>query len=183
MVEPGDFILSNSMSFGRPYIVGITGAIHDGWLVFKQKEQNINKDYIFSILSSEFVKTQFAQSATGGVVKNLNIDLVKKVKIPLPPLSIQEEIVAEIEGYQKIIDGAKAVVANYKPKIDIDPDWEMVELGEIIDELETGVSVNSESRNINKGEKGVLKTSAVTYGIFKPEEHKTILLFRIPKAK
>ncbi|MEQ9146731.1 MAG: restriction endonuclease subunit S, partial [Cytophagales bacterium] len=52
-------------------------------------------------------------------------------KIPLPPLSIQEEIVAEIEGYQKIIDGAKSVVANYKPKIDIDPDWEMVELRNI----------------------------------------------------
>lgn len=131
LVEPGDFILSNSMSYGRPYIVGITGAIHDGWLVFKQKKQNLNKDYIFSILSSDYVKVQFAQSATGGVVKNLNIELVKKVKIPLPLLSIQEEIVAEIEGYQKIIDGAKAVVSNYKPKIDINPDWEKVELGEV----------------------------------------------------
>jgi type I restriction enzyme M protein len=62
---------------------------------------------------------------------------LKDKKLPLPPLSIQEEIVAEIEGYQKIIDGAKAVVANYKPKIDIDPDWEMVEFAdapfEIID--------------------------------------------------
>ena len=133
LVEPGDFILSNSMSFGRPYIVNITGAIHDGWLVFKQKSNNLNKDYIFSILSSDYVKAQFLKSATGGVVKNLNIDKVKKVIIPLPPLSIQEEIVAEIEGYQKIIDGAKAVVENYKPKIDIDADWEMVELGEVCD--------------------------------------------------
>lgn len=56
---------------------------------------------------------------------------LKEKQIPLPPLSIQEEIVAELEGYQKIIDGAKAVVANYKPKIDIDPDWEMVELGKV----------------------------------------------------
>ena len=58
---------------------------------------------------------------------------LKHKKIPLPPLSIQEEIVADIEDYQKIIDGAKAVVANYKPKIDIDPDWEMVELNSICD--------------------------------------------------
>jgi type I restriction enzyme M protein len=139
LVEPGDFILSNSMSYGRPYIVNITGAIHDGWLVFKQKKNNLLKDYIFNILSSQFVKNQFSKSATGGVVKNLNINLVKKVKIPLPPLSIQEDIVAEIEGYQKIIDGAKQVVEYYKPKIDIparsaqsggDPDWEMVELGD-----------------------------------------------------
>jgi type I restriction enzyme M protein len=57
------------------------------------------------------------------------ISQYSKIQIPLPPISIQEEIVAEIEGYQKIIDGAKAVVANYKPIIEIDPDWEMVELG------------------------------------------------------
>jgi type I restriction enzyme M protein len=132
LVAPGDFVLSNSMSYGRPYIVKIHGAIHDGWLVFKQKADNLNTDYIFNILSSDFVKSQFEQSATGGVVKNLNIELVKRVKIPLPPLSIQQEIVAEIEGYQKIIDGAKAVVENYKPKIDIDREWEMVELSSIV---------------------------------------------------
>jgi len=56
---------------------------------------------------------------------------LKNKKIPLPPLSIQEEIVTEIEGYQKIIDGAKMVVENYKPKIDINADWEMVELGSV----------------------------------------------------
>lgn len=54
---------------------------------------------------------------------------LKEKQIPLPPLSVQEEIIAEIEGYQKIIDGAKAVVANYKPKIDIDQDWELSDLG------------------------------------------------------
>jgi type I restriction enzyme M protein len=131
LVEPGDFILSNSMSYGRPYIVNITGAIHDGWLVLKQKEQNLLKDYIFNILSSESVKAQFEKSATGGVVKNLNINLVKKVVIPLPPLSTQEEIVAEIEGYQKIIDGAKMVVDCYKPCIVINSDWDLVELGKV----------------------------------------------------
>jgi restriction endonuclease S subunit len=54
-------------------------------------------------------------------------------KIPLPPLSIQEEIVAEVDSYQKIIDGARQVVENYKPRIDIDPAWEVVELGEVTD--------------------------------------------------
>ena len=65
----------------------------------------------------------------GANIKNINKSILGEFQIPLPPLSIQEEIVAEIEGYQKIIDGAKAVVENYRPKIDIDPDWEMVELG------------------------------------------------------
>jgi len=183
LVEPGDFILSNSMSYGRPFIMKITGCIHDGWLVFKQKSEIVNKDYIYSILLSDQVKAQFEKSATGGVVKNLNINLVKQVEIPFPPLSVQEEIVTEIVGYQKIIDGARQVVDNYKPHIDIDPDWDMVELGEVIESLETGVSVNSENKKIKDGEKGVLKTSAVTYGIFRPEEHKMILPAEIIRAR
>lgn len=64
-------------------------------------------------------------------IPGLNRNDAYELHIPLPPLSIQEEIVAEIEGYQKIIDGAKGVVENYKPKSDIDPEWEMVELGEV----------------------------------------------------
>ena len=62
---------------------------------------------------------------------------LKNKKIPLPPISVQEEIVAEIESYQKIIDGAKQVVKNYKPRIDINPDWEMVELG-VVCEVKSG---------------------------------------------
>jgi restriction endonuclease S subunit len=62
---------------------------------------------------------------------------LKEKQIPLPPISIQEEIVSEIESFQKIIDGARLVVENYKPRIDIDPEWEMVELGEVC-ELYTG---------------------------------------------
>lgn len=61
------------------------------------------------------------------------ISQYSNIEIPLPPLEIQKEIVAEIEGYQKIIDGAKQVVENYKPTIKINPDWEMVELGEVCD--------------------------------------------------
>ena len=56
---------------------------------------------------------------------------LKNKEIPLPPFEVQQEIVDELEGYQKIIDGCKQVVRNYKPAIDIDPSWEMVELGEI----------------------------------------------------
>jgi type I restriction enzyme M protein len=62
---------------------------------------------------------------------------LKRKKIPLPPLSVQEEIVAEIESYQKIINGAHQVVENYKPKIDIDPEWELVELGDVC-EIKSG---------------------------------------------
>ncbi len=51
-----------------------------------------------------------------------------ELQIPLPPLEVQKEIVAEIEGYQKVINGARAVLDNYRPHIPIHPDWPMVEL-------------------------------------------------------
>lgn len=86
-------------------------------------------EYLYLVLKSQ--KDYLISLSGGGAQPNISQKIIRDLQIPLPPLSIQEEIVAEIEGYQKIIDGAKAVVANYKPKIDIDPDWEMVELGEI----------------------------------------------------
>ena len=70
---------------------------------------------------------------TGVTVPKLNQAKLREIQIPLPPLFVQEEIVAEIESCQKIIDGARQVVENYKPRIDIDPEWEMVELGDHID--------------------------------------------------
>ena len=130
-VKPGDFILSNSMSFGRPYVMATDGCIHDGWLLLRDQSALLDQDFLYSILGSDRVFAQFKQAATGGVVNNLNSEIVRGVKIPLPPLNVQKEIVAEIEGYQKVINGARAVLDHYRPHIPIHPDWPMVELGEI----------------------------------------------------
>jgi type I restriction enzyme M protein len=73
---------------------------------------------------------------TGVTVPKLNQENLRSIQIPLPPLVIQEQIVAEIDGYQKIIDGAKMVVENYKPTITINPEWEMVELGGLYKNLD-----------------------------------------------
>jgi len=63
--------------------------------------------------------------------KNINVEILKTVEIPLPPLEVQKEIVAEIEGYQKVINGARAVLDHYRPHIPIHPDWPMVELASV----------------------------------------------------
>jgi len=68
---------------------------------------------------------------TGVTVPKLNQAKLREILIPLPPLTFQKEIVSKIEQYEKIIAGAKQVVENYKPQIDIKPEWEMVELGKI----------------------------------------------------
>lgn len=62
---------------------------------------------------------------------SLKISTLGKVEIPLPPLEVQREIVAEIEGYQKVIDGARTVLENYRPHIPIDPTWPMAELPDV----------------------------------------------------
>lgn len=100
LVKIGDFILSNSMSFGRPYILRTEGGIHDGWLLIRDTNKKTNENYLYSILISDYVYSQFISSASGSTVKNLNIDLVRKVKIPLPPLYLQQEfsqIVEQVE--------------------------------------------------------------------------------------
>jgi type I restriction enzyme M protein len=136
-VKPGDFLLSNSMSFGRPYIMAIEGCIHDGWLLLRNHSNRVDQDFLYCILGSRLVYAQFKQAATGGVVNNLNSEIVRKVKIPLPPLEMQKEIVAEIEGYQKVIDGASAVLDNYRPHIPIHPDWPKRELGILAENLDS----------------------------------------------
>jgi restriction endonuclease S subunit len=101
MVFEGDFLLSNSMSFGKPFIMKTTGCIHDGWLLFRPINDNATKDYLHTILGSNFIYKLFKKQTIGGVVENLNIDLVKDIKIPIPPKNIQDEIVAKMDvAYQ-----------------------------------------------------------------------------------
>jgi len=113
----GDFVLSNSMSFGRPYIMKIEGYIHDGWLLIREDKDRVYKDYLYYVLQSKLVKDQFEKSATGGVVRNLNSELVRKVEIPLPSIQIQKEIVKNIETEWQIIDMNNRLILNYEEKI------------------------------------------------------------------
>lgn len=104
MVYEDDFILSNSMSFGRPYIMKTTGCIHDGWLVIRTNKEIINTSYLYHSLSSSSVFQQFVRLAKGSTVKNLNIEAVKRVSIHLPPLPEQHRIVAKIEELFSSLD-------------------------------------------------------------------------------
>ena len=97
LVRDGDFILSNSMSFGRPYIMKITGCIHDGWLVLRDKSGLFDQDFLYLFLSSTAAYKQFDNLAAGSTVRTLNIDLVKKVQVSFPPLPEQKRIVTILD--------------------------------------------------------------------------------------
>ncbi len=107
-VVSGDFLLSNSMSFGRPYILRTTGCIHDGWLLIRKSKKIINEDYLYHLLSSKFVYNSFKSRAAGGVVQNLNIGKVKEVMLPLPPLAEQKAIVKIVNQLMAEVDQLEA---------------------------------------------------------------------------
>ena len=86
------------MSVGRPYILQIDGCVHDGWLILTNVDVNINKEYLYYVLASDYAQSQFQERALGGVVKNLNIERAKNVQIPVPPADVQAQIVAECQA-------------------------------------------------------------------------------------
>ena len=139
LLKNGDILMSTANSLnllGRvTYVDNLKNEMTFGafMTLLRPRKNKVSPKLLYQLLKSECAKEYyFANANTTTNISNLKFEDLYNFQIPLPPLSIQEEIVTEIEGYQKIIDGAKAVVANYKPKIDIDPDWEMVELGNYI---------------------------------------------------
>ncbi|RUO97988.1 restriction endonuclease subunit S [Hyphomicrobium sp.] len=112
LVVPGDLLLSNSMSFGYPYITNISGCIHDGWLVIRTPENHISKLYIHRMFLSEYAKQAFSIAAAGAVVQNLNADKVRRLQVPLPPLAEQRRIVAKVDELMDLCDRLEAARAG-----------------------------------------------------------------------
>ena len=153
-VEIGDLILSNSMSFGRPYIMKTIGCIHDGWVVLRKILKNIiYEEYAYYILSSNQVHSEFSKLAAGSVVKNLSIDRIKQVYIPIPPLDEQKRIAsalskidAYLENTIKLIEEKERFKRGIAKKLltckegenipearfkGFEDEWEIVKLGDI----------------------------------------------------
>ena len=107
-----------------------------------KKSYSINLKYLFFQLKKSSLNKLSSQSAVPGINRNH----VYSIKIPLPPLETQKEIVTEVEGYQKIIDGAKQVVENWKPSFKINSSWPIVNIDKILS-LEYGKSLKKSDRN------------------------------------
>ena len=117
-VYPGDFLLTNSMSFGRPYISKIEGCIHDGWLLVRDIK-GINSDYLYFLLSSSYMYKQFCKKAAGAAVDNLNIDRVNSAMMPFPTVSEQNRIVELIESTFKQIDIIDELQNKYNNDVEV----------------------------------------------------------------
>jgi len=111
-VHPGDFLLTNSMSFGRPYIMQTSGCIHDGWLVLSPRGGVAHPDYFYHLLGSDILYAEFERRAAGATVKNLNIDLVKGVEVLLPPLAEQRRIAEVLDRAEALRAKRRAALAQ-----------------------------------------------------------------------
>jgi type I restriction enzyme S subunit len=109
-VRAGDFLLTNSMSFGRPYILKIDGCIHDGWLVINDVQKVFTPDFLYHLLSSDWAYQSLSVVAYGSTVKNLKSDTVKAFTVPIPPFAEQYRIVAVIEAAFEQLDNIAAAL-------------------------------------------------------------------------
>jgi type I restriction enzyme S subunit len=146
-VYPGDFILSNSMSFGRPYLLSIDGCIHDGWLRLYDFQDEVDKDFLYYLLSSTSVQEQYSSFAAGSGVQNLNKEVVKKVKVFLPSYPEQQAIASVLSDFDEHInnltkliekkkairDGALEDLVSGRTRIKgFDKQWETVSFDQVI---------------------------------------------------
>ena len=158
IVNSGDFLLTNSMSFGHPYILKISGCIHDGWLVLSPKLDDINQDYFYYLLGSDSVYQEFSRRASGTTVKNLNIDLVSSVKVSFPPLEEQKRIAAILDKADRVRRkrqeairlteelGRSIFLDMFGDPVTNPKGWEVVKIDQIVDAIESGWSPKCDSR-------------------------------------
>jgi type I restriction enzyme M protein len=137
-LAPGDVLLSRIIPHIRRAWVVETNR--DGrrqlgsteWIIFAG--EGAAPEYLRRVFLSDPFHARFMRtiSGIGGSLQRANVEAVGDIRIPLPPLDVQAEVVAEIEGYQRVIDGACAVVDSYRPHIPVGTDWPTVALGSIV---------------------------------------------------
>ena len=176
-VKKGEIILSNSMSYGRPFILKIDGYIHDGWFVIRKYEENFNKEFLCQLLGSDFVQLQYKKVAAGGVVENISSELVNSVKVKVLSLKEQEKIANFLSNIDKKIslteeklelfrEYKKGVMQKifsqelrFKDSDDNDyPEWEEKKLEEVAECLD------NLRKPLNSNEREKIKGSIPYYG-------------------
>lgn len=102
-VFPGDLILSNSMSFGKPYIMGISGCIHDGWLLIRDSNKIFDQQFLCQLLGTDQMIDQYVSLAAGSTVNNLNKDLVGSTFVTYPSLAEQKTVSLFFKKFDTLI--------------------------------------------------------------------------------
>lgn len=113
-VHPGDLILSNSMSFGKPYIMAIDGCIHDGWLLIRDTNKVFDLKFLCQMLGTEQMLSQYKTLAAGSAVNNLNKELVGNTNVKVPNIKEQQKIASLFTELDTIIQSAEKELEGYR---------------------------------------------------------------------
>lgn len=162
-VHPGDLILSNSMTFGKPYIMAIDGCIHDGWLLIRDTKKIFDLKFLCVLLGTEHMLNQYRSMAAGSTVNNLNKDLVGKTIVLFPKSDEQKLIGSFFEylntlinlyqlKYEKLLNVKKAMLEKVFPKEGAKVpkirfngfivDWERSKIKKITDRIIVGLATS-----------------------------------------
>ncbi len=133
LIKENDVLIAmTGATVGKTAIAGkINAMLNQRVGLVRSKTPKLDQSFLNQIIRSELFYRYCQQNAGGGAQGNISPNEIQNYIIPLPPLEVQKEIVTQIDSWQKIIDGARQIIDNYKPHIDIDPSWPMVELGEV----------------------------------------------------
>lgn len=146
-VKKGDFILSNSMSFGRPYILDIDGCIHDGWLVIQDYQEAYDMQFLYYILCSDAVMSQYVSMAAGSSVQNLNKEKVANVLLYAPTSLTEQSAIATV--LSSIDDEISALEAKRDKYTAIKQGMMQQLLTGKIRLVETAIKTNATSANVH----------------------------------
>lgn len=130
----GDLMVTGVGTLGICYQVKANDRFYfkDGNIIWlKNFTENVNSSYLKHLFSSRFIIEQIQATSQGGTVGTYTITNAKETLFPLPPLEVQEQIVDELDGYSAIISGAKQVVENWKPAIELKATWQILKLGDV----------------------------------------------------
>nr|MBP8689465.1 restriction endonuclease subunit S [Patescibacteria group bacterium] len=171
-LKDGDLVIAMTDMAGDPKILGVPTIVETKGkkVLMNQRvgkftridENRIMIKYLKYILQSGLVKMYYKSLGSGGLQINISKDQVLSLEIPLPPLEEQKKIVEELDRYQRIIDGARMVIDNWKPEIEINPDWELIKLKEVC-ELVRGVTYSKDDE-VEVGGKIVLRANNIDLG-------------------
>jgi len=114
VVNPGDLILSNSMSFGRPYILKIQTCIHDGWIAVSEIIKSLDRDYLYYLMMTSDSQTYFSDNSAGSGVQNLNAEIIKLLPVSYPHKKEQQKIADCLSSIDDLITAQTQKLATLK---------------------------------------------------------------------
>ncbi len=150
LLPPGSVIVSSRATIGRVAVNKKETATNQGFknIIIKDKNKVNEKFLAYVILK---LRDEMEQLASGGTFKEISKTNFEKLNVPLPPIEKQIEIVEELDSYQKIIDGSRQIISNWKPQIKVDSGWEIVRLGDFCDLMTGGTPKSTEKKYYENG--------------------------------